>query len=180
MASRTAMRQFDPMEQFGSKEFPIESVLGPQTRRVIENADHGEAFIIQPRQKWTGRCGLSGYAILAEGPRMSEDQLAMIRQTIFEPRAYYAGRPLFRRLPPAPDFAIQLHAGDESLDLMLDLHNPGWGFYCGGEAYEAWNWVGPTFVQLAKDVFPALASKDTRFVWQKGAIERLVAAKRDR
>ena len=30
--------------------------------------------------------------------------------------------------PPAPDFAIQLHAGDESLDLMLDLHNPGWGF----------------------------------------------------
>ncbi len=112
---------------------------------------------------------------------MSEDQLAMIRQAIFEPpRAYYAGRPLFRRLPPAPDFAIQLHAGDESLDLMLDLHNPGWGFYCGGEAYEAWNWVGSTFIQLAKDVFPDLASKDTRFVWQKGAIERLVTAKRDR
>ena len=128
MASRTAMRQFDPMEQFGSKAFPIESVLGPQTRRVIENSDHGEPFIVQPRQKWTCRCGLSGYAILAEGPRMSEDQLAMIRQAIFEPRAYYAGRPLFRRLPPAPDFAIQLHAGDESLDLMLDLHNPGWGF----------------------------------------------------
>lgn len=173
------MMKPDPMEQFGSPDFIIKSVLGRRTCSILENADRGEPFIVQPRQKWTCQCGLTGYTILAEGPHLNADQLAMIRQTVFEPRAYYTGRPIFRRLPPAPNFAFQLHAGDDSLDLMLDLRNPSWGFYCDGEKYEQWNWVGPTFVQMAKDLFPDLASKDTRSVWRKGAIEQLVAEKRD-
>ena len=50
------------------------------------------------------------------------------------------------------------------------------GFYCGEEKYEQWNWVGPTFVQMAKDLFPDLASQNARSVWRKEAIEQLVAA----
>ena len=59
-------------------------------------------------------------------------------------------------------------------DLMIDLHNPGWDFYCGYERYSDWNWVGDELVSLAKSLFPEYASPNRKSVWRKSVIKELI------
>ena len=92
---------------------------------------------------------------------------------VFEPLSYYDGRPIFKRLPSVPDFAFRLHRGESTLDLLVDLHNAGWEFYCETERHWGWNWVGSEMVPLAKALFPEHASQHMRSVWKRGAMKRL-------
>ena len=158
--------------EFGSPDFDISSVLGERTRDTLHNATEADTFIIKQRS----RGSLGTATVLLAGPRLTGDQIDLVKSATTEPRAYYNGNPIFRQLPAQQNFAIQLRSGSEFVDLMLDLHNPGWGFYCGPEIYQDWNWVGHHFVAIAKAAFPDIASKSKNAVWRKGAIARLEAA----
>ena len=157
--------------EFGSTEFDIASVLGPRTRNALAAANAANTFIIRERS----RGNLSSATILASGLSLNHDQIQFIKEMAAEPRAYYCGRPIFRRLPPKQNFAIQLHSDAGVLDLMIDLHNSSWGFYCGAETYQDWNWVGHHFKDIAKRAFPQFASANKKSVWQAGVITRLEA-----
>lgn len=157
--------------RYGSPDFDISRVLGPLTCRVLETAVSGDTFLIKERRSGN----LSSAKILASGLPLTNDQLQLIRDAANEPCAYYNGRPIFKRLPPGQNFAIQLHAESGVLDLMLDLQNSSWGFYCGSERYQEWNWVGHHFVDIAQASFPEIASKTKGSVWQRGAIAKLEA-----
>lgn len=158
--------------EFGSVDFDIASVLGPRTRHVLATVHFGKPFIIKERS----RGNLSSATILATGLPLSDDQLQLIKDMAAEPRAYYCGRPIFGRLPPKQNFAIQLNGDSEVLDLMIDLHKPSWGFYCGTEAYQDWNWVGHQFKDIAKQSFRQFSSTSKKAVWRKGVIATLEAS----
>jgi hypothetical protein len=157
---------------WGNPDFSVDSVLGPKTRRVLEHAQSGTTFIIKRRMFGD----LASSQILATGLPLTADQIQLIRDAAHEPRAYYTGNPIFRRLPPDQDFAIQLRAGPDSLDLMVGLHNPSWGFYCEAERYQDWHWVNSVFKSIAKAAFPEYASPSKQHVWRKGVITELERA----
>ena len=161
--------------EYGSPDFDISSVLGRRTRAVLASARSGETFIIDEQKKGN----LSTATVLATGRPLSADDLKLVRELTSEPRAFYTGRPRFRRWPACQNFAIQLQGEKETLDLMLDLRRSGWGFYCGSESYQRWNWVGQHFVDIAKRSFPAFASKYKKSVWKQGAIGKLKATSDD-
>ena len=158
--------------EFGSADFDIASVLGSRTRHALATAHCGKPFIIKERS----RGNLNSATVLATGLPLSDDQIQLIKDMAAEPRAYYCGRPIFRRLPPKQNFAIQLNGDSEVLDLMIDLQNFSWGFYCGAEAYQDWNWVGHHFKDIAKQAFPQFASTSKKEIWKKGVIAELEAA----
>ncbi len=155
--------------EFGSPDFDIDSVLGPRTRRIVNSATNGETFIISKRSHGP----LSDATILATGTPLTAKNLDLIRAAANEPRAFYNGNPIFQRLPSGQDFAIQLRAGDDTLDLMIDLLNPSWGFYCDSESYQAWHWVGQYFKDIAKASFPEFASPSAKHMWRTGVISQL-------
>jgi hypothetical protein len=157
---------------WGSSDFPVEAVLGPKTRWALEHAQSATPFIIKRRSSGA----LDSAQILATGLPLTADQLQLIRDAAHEPRAYYIGRPVFKRLPPDQDFAIQLHAGSDTLDLMIGLQNRSWGFYCGDERYQAWHWVGSVFKYIAKSAFPQYASPSKQSVWRRGVLTELERA----
>ncbi len=158
-------------ERFGLPDYPVHEKLGPRTRHVLAHADRGETYIIRRRPSGD----LSTAQILATGQPLTSEQIQLIREAANEPRAYYNGRPVFYRYPSQQDFAIQLHAASETLDLMLDLENPRWGFYCAGEIFEGWHWMDDLFDQIARDAFPEYAClrSGAREVWQEGVIAEL-------
>lgn len=160
------------IREFGSADFDIASVLGSLTRHALATAYRGNTFIIKERSEGN----LASARILAAGLALNADQLQLIKDLAAEPRSYYCGRPVFRRYPPKQNFAIQLHGDSDVLDLMIDLHNPSWGFYCGTEEYQDWNWVGHHFQDIAKQSFPQFASTSKNAMWQKGVIAKLEAA----
>jgi hypothetical protein len=151
---------------------PVKDILGNQTRWVIAAPDRVECFIIE-RPQSSRRRRIDGYKILAGGPELTADQIALLQQMVLDPLAYYDGRPIFKRLPSVPEFAFRLHRGESKLDLLVDLHNPGWEFYCETECHWGWNWVGGEMVGLAKALFPEHASEHARPVWKRGAMKRL-------
>ena len=150
----------------------VERILGTRTRWIIASPDRIETFILE-RPQLRRNCGIEGYRILARGPDLTADQIRLLQQQLLDPLAYYDGRPIFKRLPSVPEFAFRLFRADSKLELLVDLHNPGWEFYCGTERYWDWNWVGAELISLAKAAFPELASSDARSVWRRGAIKEL-------
>jgi hypothetical protein len=155
--------------KFGSPDFPVDKVLGPRTRAVLAKIRSADTSIIKKRSSGD----LSSAQILATGKQLSADQIQMIRDAANEPRAFYNGSPVFRRLPPEQDFAVQLRSDSDVLDLMIGLHNPSWGFYCGMESYQDWHWVGHIFKPIAKSAFPEYASESSKYVWRQGVIFEL-------
>ncbi len=153
--------------QFGDYP-PVEDFLGRNTLAILTNPERIESFIIEdsPR-RWTA--GFAGCTILAEGPLLSDGQATRLRECILDPVSHYNGRPVFKRLPSVPNFAFRAWCGGRVLDVLVDLHNPGWEFHCGPERYRNWNWVGAELVGLAKELFPDLASPSSRAVWREGA-----------
>jgi hypothetical protein len=153
---------------------PVNKILGKRTRWVLDEPDRIESFILE-RPRSSRRRGIEAYTILARGPELSAEQIASLRQMVFEPLSYYDGRPIFKRLPSVPEFAFRLHRADSTLDLLVDLHNPGWEFCCETERHWGWNWVGGEIVALAKTLFPEHASEHARSVWKRGAMKMLAA-----
>jgi hypothetical protein len=158
---------------------PVNAILGKQTRWVLAAPDRIESFIIE-RPQTTKRCGIDGYEVLVRGPVLVAAQIALLQRMVLDPRAYYDGRPVFKRWPSVPECAFRLHRGERKLDLLLDLHNPGWEFYCGRECYSGWNWAGRRMVVLVKALFPHQASPCPRSIWKRGAMKRLAKAARPR
>ena len=158
-------RQFDDYR-------PVHDFLGAGTLEVLAAPDRVESYIIQddPR-RWD--MGFVGCTLLAEGPLLNNEQVARLRGCILAPESYYNGRPIYRRFPSVPNLAFRVWSGDRVLDVLVDLHNPGWEFHCGSEHYSDWNEVGGEMICLAKELFPRFASSNLGAVWQKGAIKAL-------
>ena len=155
---------------------PVEDFLGRRTLEILSAPDRVESYIIEagPRP-----CvGFASCTVLAQGPLLTNEQVARLTGCILRPEAHYNGQPRFRRRPSIPDFAFRVWRGDRVLDVLVDLHNPGWEFHCGEEHYSNWNWVENEMVALAKELFPQLASASSRAVWQKGMIKALQEKKR--
>jgi hypothetical protein len=151
---------------------PVNKILGERTRWVLVEPERIESFILEhPRS--SRRRGIEAYTTLARGPNLIAEQMATLQQIVFEPLSYYDGRPIFKRLPSVPDFAFRVNRGESAIDLLVDLHNPGWEFYCETERHWGWNWVGGEIVALAKALFPEHASPNARSVWKRGAMKRL-------
>jgi hypothetical protein len=152
----------------------IEDLLGKRTLWTVSAPDLGQSYIVQ-LDKRRNRLGLDESIILAEGPNLSTMQLQSVKSIVLNPESYYLGIPVFRRFPHHPNFALRLTREGTILDLMIDLHNPGWDFCCGGEFYSSWHWAD--FRGLAKALFPELASRTSGSMWKQGVISRLKAAK---
>lgn len=150
----------------------VNEILGERTRWVLAEPERGESFILE-QQRGSGARGIEGYTILARGPELAADQIASLQQMVFEPLSYYDGYPVFRRFPSVPGFAFRLTRDESTLDLLVDLHNPGWEFHCEVEHYESWNWVGGEMIALAKALFPEHASEHARSVWKRGTLKKL-------
>lgn len=159
--------------RWGSTSFPINDRLGKMTRWVVDNPDRGESFLVESKRKFKLMCGLENCSILASGAALAAEHFELLGNLINEPRSYYNGHPRFRRLPSSPDFALRLHRESVALDIMIDLRNPGWGFFCLKESYSDWNWVGEELKHLAKSLFPGIASANPGCIWQRGAIKEL-------
>ena len=157
--------------QFGEYP-PVEDFLGRETLEILAAPDRVESYIIADDPRRWG-VGFAGCTILAEGPLLTEGQMAGLTERILRPEAHYNGRPIFKRLPPVPNFAFRVWRGKRVLDVLVDLHNPGWEFHCGSERYRNWNWVSGEMVRLAEELFPQFASSSSRAVWQRGAIKAL-------
>jgi hypothetical protein len=153
---------------------PVNKILGKRTRWVLAEPERAESFILE-KPRSSRRRGIEGCTILARGPELTAEQIASLQQMVFEPLSYYDGRPIFKRLPSVPDFAFRLQRGESTLDLLVDLHNPGWEFYCETERHWGWNWVGGEMVALAKALFQEHASEHARSVWKRGAMKMLAA-----
>jgi hypothetical protein len=151
---------------------PVENLLGRETLDVLAAPDCVESSIIEIGSQPSG-VGFANCTVLAQGPLLTDEQVARLRGHILHPEAHYNGQPVFRRRPSIPNFAFRFWRGDRVLDVLVDLHNPGWEFHCGAEHYRNWNWVGDELVSLAKELFPQLASSSPRAIWQKGAIKAL-------
>jgi hypothetical protein len=169
------------MERIMARPFgdypPVEDFLGRETLNVLAAPDRGESCVIEAGSQ-PSDVGFAGCTVLAQGPSLTDAQVARLTGCILRPEAHYNGQPIFRRRPSVPDFAFRLWRGDRVLDLLVDLHNPGWEFHCGAEHYRNWNWVGDELVGLAKELFPQVASPSARAIWQKGAIKALQEKKR--
>jgi hypothetical protein len=146
-------------------------VLGKQTLWVMAAPDRVESFLLhRPRQSNYG--GIAMYTILERGPELSSEQITAL-QMAGTPLSHYDGDPIFKRWPSVPGFAFRLHRGKSTLDLLVDLLNPGWEFHCDGERHLNWHWVGQEMKQLAKTLFPAYASEHATSMWKQGAMKKL-------
>ena len=152
---------------------PVKNWLKSKTLWVVTDPNYIESYIIYPK-RYSKRCGISGYTILAKGPLLQAEQITALQKLILDPKSYYNGWPIYRRLPPVPGFAFRIFRDDQHVDLMVDLHNPGWEFICDDEFYGDWNWVGTEITGIAKSLFPEYASPNPRYIWRKGAIKNLL------
>jgi len=164
-----ALSKFVP---FGGDYRPVQDFLGAATLQVLATADRVESCIIEDGPRRWG-VGFAGCTVLAAGPLLNDEQAERLKDCILTPEAHYNGRPIFERLPSVPNFAFRVWFADRVLDVLVDLHNPGWEFFCGSEHYLNWNWVGHELIRLAKELFPQFASSNSRAIWQKGAIKGL-------
>jgi hypothetical protein len=156
---------------------PVEDFLGQGTLEIVSAPDRVESYIIKVGSEPAG-VGFLSRTVLVQGPMLTDEQVARLKGYILRPEAHYNGSPVFRRRPAVPNFAFRVWRGDRVLDVLVDLHNPGWEFHCSAEHYRNWNWVGDELVRLAKELFPQLASSSSRAMWQKGAIKALQEKKR--
>jgi hypothetical protein len=157
--------------QFGDYP-PVEDFIGREILAVLAAPDRVESYIIEDGPRRWG-VGFVGCKALVEGQLLSDEQVTRLREYILSPEGHYNGCPIFKRLPSVPNFAFRVWCGDRVLDVLVDLHNPGWEFHCGAERYRNWNWVGGEMIYLAKELFPRFASSSSRAVWRKGAIKTL-------
>jgi hypothetical protein len=151
---------------------PVEDFLGRETLEVLAAPDRVESCIIEVGSR-PSVVGFASCTVLAQGPLLTDEQGARLRSYILMPQAHYNGQPVFRRRPSIPNFAFRVWRGDRVLDVLVDLHNPGWELHCGTEHYRNWTWVGDKLVGLAKELFPRFASSSSRAIWRQGAIKAL-------
>ena len=80
---------------------------------------------------------------------------------------------MFQRLPGMQNFAIRAEGDFGYVDVMIDWLNPSWGFYCSGERYQQWCWVGSELVGIAQRAFPTIASPTKGCVWRNGIVPKI-------
>ena len=174
-----ALLHFDAgrLEDYGQRRYlpPVDQVLGPLTFGVISAPEWVDSYIVYTHWSWTVR-RLEDCQILATGPRLTPDQVEFLRALIMEPQAHWHGDPVYRRRPPVGNFAFRLGRGTRTVDLLVDLQNPGWEFLCPPERQWAFHFAGREMARLAKALFPELASPHESSVWKQGAITALKRA----
>jgi len=151
---------------------PVCELIGAKTLEILAAPERIESYIIQDTREQRD-VGFLGCTVLSEGPLLSDDQVTRLTESILTPEAHYNGCPIFRRFPSVPNFAFRVWRGECVLDVLVDLHNPGWEFHCGSERYRNWNRVADKMISLAKELFPQYASFRSQSVWKKGAIAAL-------
>ena len=152
---------------------PVDQVLRAATIRAIRRAQSVNSFVLKKMQDFPFGRPISAYTKLTEASPLSPAQVETLKNVVFNPKSYWHGSPMYRRFPSIPGFAFEIRGGDSDIDLLVDLHNPGWEFFGEGEDYSAFNFAGSILTQLAKELFPHLASSYKESVWRKGAIKAL-------
>jgi hypothetical protein len=147
---------------------PVDQILGKRTVATIRCFEKASAAILKrPNALSPAPGGLPDYHRLTSWRTLTKSQCSEIAAILTDPQSYWNGMPKYRRLPPRPGFAVQLHAQGEDAVLLIDLHTPGWEMYCGDEQYWGFNFAGPPLASLAKAIFPEYASEDPRSVWKR-------------
>jgi hypothetical protein len=160
-----------PMHQCESL-VPLNEILGARTLEVARSLAAADAAILRrPTRPDSHR--LSDYEQLTGWRRLSDSQVRALHDILTDPASYWTGWPVYRRFPPRPGFALRLRGSGGEATLLVDLHNPGWEWFCGAQTYWAFHFAGPQLAALAKGVFPEYASPRSQAVWKKGAIEAL-------
>jgi len=162
------------MESIQEFNKPVESFLGSKTQKVLAKPEKVESYLVFIPDSVFPPKNLDGYLILAQGPNLTSQQIKLVRELIFDPASYYNGSPVFRRLPHVPEFALRWKCEGEILDLLIDLHNPGWDFVCENEWLSNWNWVEDEIIDLAWSLFPDIADPSKEDVWIQDKIKQLI------
>jgi hypothetical protein len=159
LGKRRPMRgQFSPPPEY---VLPLDKFLGPRTLSMVKSLRKAKAAILRRPTRaaddtpWQSRRLTSWRAVTA-------NQVATLGQILRDAKSYWNGWPMFRRLPPRPDFVLDVAGADSSAILLVDLPNPGWVWSCADEQYWGFHFAGEAIAALAKSVFPEYASADPR------------------
>ena len=150
----------------------VGDVLGARTLGVVHSLTTADAAILR-RPLGPGPRRPPEYAELTDRRRLDDSQVRLLRGILTDPASYWTGSPVYRRFPPRPGFALRLRGSTGEATVLVDLHNPGWEWFCGAETYWGFHFAGPQLASLAKELFPEHASPRRAAVWRKGAIEAL-------
>jgi hypothetical protein len=161
------------VDQHFAEEYvrPVEDILGKATLTMVNTFDRAEAMLLQ-RQKEPVRNGIADCRVLTAPRSLNDSQQSELRRILLDPASYWNGHPIYRRFPPSPNFAFRLHA-ENVLEVLVDLHNPGWKWFCGEETYWEFHFAGDCIAALAKQLFPEIASASPSAIWRQGAIHQL-------
>lgn len=151
---------------------PVERILGERTLDVVRSFTIAKAAILKKSDDPAG-FRLAEFKRLTPWRTLSKSQRSEFRAILLDPDSYWNGWPIYRRFPPNPGFVIQLKKSSAKLDLLIDLHNPGWKWLCCDEKYWGFNFAGCSLGRMAKSVFPEFASNSSSSVWKQGAIKTL-------
>ena len=80
---------------------PVKDFLGRETLEILAAPDRVESCIIEVCSQPSG-VGFASCTVLAQGPLLTEEQVARLRSYILTPEAHYNGQPVFRRRPSIP------------------------------------------------------------------------------
>lgn len=165
------------MESIQEFNKPVESFLGSKTQKILVKPEIVESYLVFIPDRIFPPKNLDGYQILARGHNLTPRQIKQVKELIFDPASHYNGVPVFRRLPHVPEFALRWKREGKFLDLLMDLHNPGWDFVCENEWLSNWNWVEDEMIDLAWSLFPDIADPSKEDVWTQGKITQLITKK---
>lgn len=147
---------------------PVDQIVGPSTCAAMQAIAAARACVIV-RGTFVFQGGLLRKVRRTELRPLVSRQLLFLREILLSPQSYWNGRPVYRRLPPRPDFLIECESASISWPIAVDLTNPGWEIHCEGESYSAFHFAGAPLRSLAKELFPEFASPRKDAMWAKGA-----------
>ena len=172
--TRNRLTGTEESESTGQRFKPVEEVLGRLTFRSIRCSQGAKAAILAKSS--TARRA-EDYAFLTERRQLTKPQLGTLIAILTDRRSYWTGSPKYRRFPPSPGLIFKIYGGVKSVDVLVDLQNPGWMILCADERHWGFNYAGPRLKILAKELFPEYASPSRNAVWKQGTIEALESLK---
>ena len=160
--------------EFASRPFvPVQQLLGSRMILAITEAPRIDGAILKKSNDVSRYLPIADRTALTSWRPISELHRATLRTILLAPESYWNGWPEYRRFPPKPGFGFVILGKVSTVQILVDLQNPGWEFICNGETYWGFNFVGADLVNLAKEIFPEYASPSRGSVWRKGIIKEL-------
>jgi len=105
-----------------------------QALETMRSATHVESFSLQGVGVVMDSLtpNIAGMAINAKGPDLNRSEIALLRRLVRAAIGSQCGEPM--QCEFTPQYAIRFWSGDRTLDLLIELRCPTWGFRRGREA----------------------------------------------